>query len=94
LIHWFEGHEMILRITSAEVTAPHSLRLSFNDGTEKTVDVSPLLEGPVFEPLKDPSYFRKVGLDTVCGTVVWPNGADFAPEALYELAAENHSTVE
>lgn len=85
---------MILRITSAEVCGPHSLRLSFNEGTEKSVDVSPLLEGPVFEPLKDPDYFRQVSLDTVCGTVVWPNGADFAPEALYELAAENHSIVE
>jgi hypothetical protein len=78
---------MILHIDKAEVCGPHSMRLTFNDGTAKTVDVGPLLEGPVFEPLHDPAYFARVALDPVCGTVVWPNGADFAPEALYELAA-------
>jgi hypothetical protein len=65
----------------------HLLRLTFNDGTGKTVDVSPLLSGPVSEPRWDPGYFSQVILDPVCGTVVWPNGADFAPEALRELAA-------
>ena len=39
----------------------------------------------IFEPLNDPDYFRLMRLDTRCGTVVWPNGADFAPEALWEL---------
>ena len=51
----------------------------------KTVDVTPLLQGPVFEPLHDPDFFYRVQLDPVCGTVVWPNGADFAPEYLYEI---------
>ena len=41
----------------------------------------PLLDGAVFEPLRDPAYFASVKLDSFCGTVVWPNGADFAPEA-------------
>ena len=77
---------MILRITEATVSGPHLLRLAFNDGTHKTVDVTPLLSGPVFEPLRDPDYFARAVLDPVCGTVVWPNGADFAPEALRELA--------
>jgi hypothetical protein len=77
---------MILRIIEASVRGPHLLRLAFSDGTRKTVDVGPLLSGPVFEPLKDPGYFAQVSLDPVCGTVVWPNGADFAPEALWELA--------
>jgi len=78
---------MILRILEAAVRGPHCLKLVFNDGMRKAVDVRPLLSGPVFEPLKDPSYFAQVDLDPVCGTVVWPNGADFAPEALHELAA-------
>ena len=77
---------MILRILEAEIRGPHGLRLAFNDGTRKTVDVRPLLSGTVFEPLHDPAYFARVALDPVCGTVVWPNGADFAPEALHELA--------
>ena len=78
---------MILRIVEARVCGPQLLRLAFNDGTRKTVDISPLLKGPVFEPLRDPSYFSQVHLDTVCGTVAWPNGIDLAPEALQELAA-------
>ena len=77
---------MILRILSARVAGPHILHLQFNDGTVKDVDVAPLLVGKVFEPLHDPAYFAGVKLDEVCGTVVWPNGADFAPEALHELA--------
>jgi len=76
---------MILRITLAEVCGPHRLRLAFNDGTRKAVDVRPLLTGPIFEPLREADYFARVILDPVCGTVVWPNGADFAPEALLEL---------
>jgi len=79
---------MILRITKAEVCGPHSLKLEFNDGTTKAVNVRSLLEGSVFEPLQNPEYFARAVLDSVCGTVVWPNGADFAPEALHELAAE------
>jgi Protein of unknown function (DUF2442) len=78
---------MILRIVEAEVSREHLLRLTFNDGTRKTVDVGPLLSGPVFEPLRDPGYFARAVVDPVCGTVVWPNGVDFAPEALRELAA-------
>jgi hypothetical protein len=78
---------MILRIVEASVCGPSRVRLAFNDGTRKAVDLAPLLTGPVFEPLRDPAYFARVQLDPVCGTVVWPNGADFAPEALHELEA-------
>jgi Protein of unknown function (DUF2442) len=82
---------MILRIHEARVCGPHSLSLAFNDGTTKQVNVRPLLEGPIFEPLRDPAYFASVTLDSICGTVVWPNGADFAPEALHDLEAEAES---
>jgi uncharacterized protein DUF2442 len=79
---------MILRIREARVCGPHSLRVTFNDGTTKQVDVRPLLDGAMFEPLRDPAYFATMALDSICGTVVWPNGADFAPEALHELEAQ------
>jgi hypothetical protein len=84
---------MILRIVEAKVCGDHLLQLAFNDGTRKTVDVGPVLSGPVFEPLRDPVYFARVELDPVCGTVTWPNGADFAPEALHELAAVEEPTA-
>jgi hypothetical protein len=81
-------HDAILHIVSAEVAGRYRLRLVFDDHTLKLVDLSPLLDGPVFEPLRDPEYFARVVVDPVCGTVVWPNGADFAPEALYDLPDE------
>lgn len=62
--------------------------LKFADGTEGEVDLSSELWGPVFEPLKDPENFREVSLAEY-GTVVWPNGADLAPEFLYEQVRAN-----
>lgn len=82
---------MILRIRESQVCGPHSLRLTFSDGATKQVDVRPLLVGPIFEPLRDPAYFAQATLAAACGTVIWPNGADFAPEALHELKAETPS---
>jgi hypothetical protein len=76
------------RIVKAETFGSYSLDLTFKDGTRKRVNLLPLLEGPVFEPLRDPAFFARVTLDPVAGTVVWPNGADVAPETLYELPDE------
>ena len=81
---------MILRIVEATVCGPQLLRLTFNEGTRKTVQVSPLLCGPIFEPLHRPDYFAQQ-LDRVCGTVVWPNG-ELAPEALHDLMAVEEPT--
>ena len=82
---------MILRITETRCVGPYLLQLVFNDGVRKREDVRPLLYGPIFEPLLDPDFFARVALDPRCGTVVWPNGADFAPEALHELPAAGES---
>lgn len=76
---------MILRIVSARIVGPQTLELGFNDGTSGTADIGSLLRGPIFEPLLDPSYLARMEFDPVCGTVTWPNGADFAPEALRDL---------
>ena len=76
---------MILRIVKATVCGPFALDLTFSDGIRKCVNVRPLLRGAIFRPLKDANYFKGVKLDPVCGTVCWPNGADFAPEALHAL---------
>lgn len=72
----------ILRVTEARVCGPFQIQLTFNDGTEGVSDLSDVLEGPMLEALRDESLFSQVELDPICGTIVWPNGADLAPEAL------------
>jgi len=77
----------ILHILEAKPCGKFVLDVLFSDGVRKRVDLSPFLTGPVFKPLRDPKYFARVVVDPECGTVVWPNGADLAPEALYDLPA-------
>ena len=69
-------------VVRAEYCGGYRIHLTFNDNSEKTIDLRQWLVGPVFEPLKNPKYFRRFFLDG--GTVAWPNGADIAPETLYE----------
>ena len=71
-------------VTRAEYRGGYSIHVTFNDGRSGTIDFARWLEGPIFEPLKDREYFLRFFLDG--GTVSWPNGADIAPETLYEQA--------
>ena len=65
----------------------HTVFVSFADGLAADVDLSYLLDyGGVFEPLHDPAYFARLRADSEAGTIVWPNGADIAPETLYAHA--------
>ena len=79
---------MIVHVTSVKVVGPQSLELAFDNGVHKRVNLRRDLYGPVFEPLRDPAYFTRVALDPDTGTVVWPNGADFAPDYLFQLEPE------
>jgi len=72
-------------VVRAEYRGGFRIRVTFNDDSKKTLDFRQWLEGPVFEPLKDPAFFCRFFIDG--GTVVWPNGADIAPETLYEATA-------
>jgi hypothetical protein len=74
-------------VVRAEHLGDFTLRLLFNDGVDAIVDLEDLLTGPVFEPLREPSYFRRFFLEA--GTLTWPNGADIAPETLHERARAN-----
>jgi hypothetical protein len=74
----------LVHVTAVEVVGDHCLRLSFEDGAEGDVDLSGWRWQGVFEPLADLDYFRQVRLDPELGTIVWPNGADLAPETLHE----------
>ena len=71
-------------VVRADYRGGFRIHLTFNDLSEGTVDFRPWLQGPVFDPLKEPKYFREFFVDG--GTVAWPNGADIAPETLYAAA--------
>jgi hypothetical protein len=61
----------------------YRIEVSFNDGKTGTVDLSQSLTGYVFNPLKDIRIFSQLKVDQELNTIVWPNGADLAPEYLY-----------
>lgn len=73
---------MLPRITAARHVEGHTVWLRFSDGAEGEVDLGGELDGEVFEPLKDAAYFKAFELHPELRTLVWPNGADFAPEFL------------
>jgi hypothetical protein len=64
------------------------LRIWFATGESGLFDAGPYLDGPIYEPLKDPEYFRRVEVDEIAGTICWPNGADFCPDVVYEVVVE------
>ena len=74
----------IPKVIVAKYIKGYTPYLRFPDGSEGEVDFEQELEGEIFEPLKDISYFKNFTVDQELHTVVWPNGADFAPEVLYE----------
>jgi hypothetical protein len=72
---------MIARVLAAKHLGEHRIWLRFDDGAEGAIDLRNDLWGEIFEPLRDPAYFARF---SVVDTLTWPNGADFAPEFLYE----------
>ena len=75
------------KITRVQVEPNYRLHVEFSDGVVGTVDLSTRLFGTVFEPLKDPALFAQVNIDEF-GALTWPNGADLAPDALYQTLVE------
>ena len=73
-------------VKNVKVLRPYALRVEFDDGACREVDLVEELYGEVFEPLKDPELFSQARVDEELGTVVWPNGADFSPGFLYHQA--------
>ena len=74
------------KLKSAQYVKDYTLKLSFSDGTEADVNFENELADGVFEALKNPEYFRSFTFQSQFGTIQWDNGADFAPEFIYELA--------
>lgn len=71
-------------ITDASVVRHGVLKLQFADGLTGEVDVLDRMLGPVFAEARSPEGFQRVRVDAESGTVVWPGGADLAPDTLYE----------
>ncbi|MGH2767466.1 MAG: DUF2442 domain-containing protein [Actinomycetota bacterium] len=71
-------------VAAADYRGGYRIHLTFHDGTEGTVDLEDWLKGPVFEPIRDQSFFRRFCIEG--GTLARPNGVDLAPETLHEAA--------
>ncbi|MGC3976933.1 MAG: DUF2442 domain-containing protein [Paludibacteraceae bacterium] len=79
---------MFLEISKANYIADYKIELTFNNGEMYLVDLVNELNGTVFVPLRDKAFFKDFSI--VYNTIEWKNGADFAPEYLYELAKCQH----
>ena|SRR5947209_20444063 len=74
----------IYRVVSFERRDRYTLHLRFDDGTARSIDFEPILEGELFGPLRDPQVFAQVSLDPEIHTIIWPSGADFDPATLHD----------
>lgn len=80
------------RVRSVAVPRAFVLRVGFDDGSSRDVDLGDELWGEMFGPLRDPAMFRRATVDRELGTVVWPNGADLDPDVLYGSALSADTT--
>jgi hypothetical protein len=72
-------------IKDASYMSGYKLQVRFDNEEVRTVELKDHLDGPIFEPLKDLSYFKQFEVNHDIDTIVWPNGADFSPDFLYEI---------
>lgn len=75
-------------VTEATYLGEYRLKIRFDNGEIKAVDLKPHLDGPIFQPLKDREFFKSFYVNRAIDTVVWPNDADFSPDFLYEIGQE------
>ena len=85
---------MFLHVADAAYIEAYKVQVSFNDGRKGVADLSEAMKGPIFSPLKEKSSFYKLEVDTELGTIVWPNGADLAPEYIYFLAFKDDLSLQ
>jgi hypothetical protein len=77
------GHP-IHKVTGFDVVGPYRIRVTFEDGVVRLIDLGAILEGELYGPLRDLELFNAVSLDPEVHTLVWPNGADFDPATLHD----------
>jgi hypothetical protein len=79
-------------VTAIELRRGRTVRLTFESGDVRDVDLTPFLWGPAFAQIADSDErFAQVTVDPEIGTIVWPNGADLAPQALYRHSEPVHA---
>ena len=72
----------LVRVRAVEPLDNYKVRVEFEDGTQKELDLKPYLRGPIFESMRDDhSVFRSMKVQD--GTIIWENGADIDPDVLY-----------
>jgi len=72
----------MVRLQAAEPLEKFIVRITFQDGSQKEIDLEKFLRGEIFAPIrKDPKVFRSVKV--IGGTIGWDNGADIDPDVLY-----------
>ena len=71
------------RVTAVRALPTYRLEIEFSDGIRGVLGYEARLFGPMMEPLRDPARFAEVGIDEL-GVICWPNGADLAPDAIYD----------
>ncbi|CAG0944106.1 hypothetical protein ANRL1_01591 [Anaerolineae bacterium] len=85
---------MFLHVIRVEHLMDYKLKLTFDNWIVKEVDLRAELYGTIFEPLKDIGFFKQVTINPNTNTIEWPNGADFAPEFLYEIGEPRDKEIE
>jgi hypothetical protein len=79
------------RVIDANYLHDYFIHVVFSNGKEGSIDLRPFIGQGIFEPLSNKSYFKKLFVDG--WTISWPNGADIAPETLYEMIENLNSRV-
>ena len=85
---------MFLHVTNAKYIEDYKVEVSFNNGRKGVADLTGALKGSMFESLKNKSVFSSFTVDEELETIVWPNGADLAPEYIYFQAFKNEPELQ
>lgn len=80
-------------IMAAKFINGYTLELVFNDWQKGRVNFEKYFQQGLLKELLDQKKFREFKIDADLGTIVWPNGADIAPETLYQEAIKNNTEI-
>jgi len=78
----------LIEVKHVEYLDGYRLKLLFDNGDKKIVNLEKELSGEIFEPLRDLDLFKQVAVDPEIGTICWPNNADFAADTLYDIGVD------